>query len=454
MYKIIKDRPPVHRLYAERLMAAGVAREVVASMAAGVNQCLEDSFGKEDEPVDLGFHGEWSGIQREYVPGKVETGVPPETLRDLAEMLACLPEGFQPHPKIQALLAKRLESVKLGTAIDWGTGEALAFATLLRDGTQVRLSGQDSRRGTFSHRHAFVYDQETGAAFAPLAQAGGEQRMFRVYDSMLSENAVLAFEYGYSLAVPAGLTIWEAQFGDFANGAQVIIDQFIVAGETKWDRVSGLVMLLPHGFEGQGAEHSSARIERYLQLCADDNLQVVYPSTPAQFFHLLRRQVKQPFRIPLIVFTPKSLFRHPLCISPLDEFTGGWFREILPDSARPEDVRRVLICSGKIYFDLLEGKTAGGLTDTLLVRIEQLYPLRNDLLREALSPYQQVQSIAWVQEEPRNMGGWSFIQPQLTEILGREPHYIGRPAAAAPAVGSHRQHKLEQEKIIMEALQF
>jgi 2-oxoglutarate dehydrogenase E1 component len=451
MYRQIKERPPVHRLYAERLVAEGIGSEVVEQLTAGIKQCLQESVDKQDEPLDLGFQGEWSSIQREFTFLRVATGVAGDMLRELAGIITSLPEGFHPHPKIAALLTKRRESVERGDGIDWGTGEALAFATLLQERCPVRLSGQDSRRGTFNHRHAFVYDQETGDIAAPLAQASREQRLFRAYDSMLSEYAVLAFEYGYSIASPDCLTIWEAQFGDFANGAQVVIDQCIVAGETKWDRDSGLVMLLPHGFEGQGSEHSSARIERYLQLCAENNLQVCTPSSPAQFFHLLRRQMKQPFRKPLVVFTPKSLLRHPRCVSSRAEFETGSFQEILADVAEQVKVTAVFLCSGKIYFELLERKETDGRDDLAIIRVEQLYPLHTGLLREALAPYRSVERFSWVQEEPANMGAWSFLRPQLAEIIGREPHYVGRPAAPAPATGSHRIHKEEQEKIISEA---
>jgi 2-oxoglutarate dehydrogenase E1 component len=451
MYQKIKDRPPVYKLYEERLLAEGVDPGVVTAMAAGISQCMEASEGKEDEPVDQGFEGEWHGVAREYRHFEGDTGVSRELLVEQAGIITHLPEWFHPHPKVAALLAKRRESIVRGDGIDWGTAETLAYATLLREGIRVRLSGQDSRRGTFNHRHAFVYDQESGAAFAPLAQVCREPRMFRVYDSLLSESAVLAFEYGYSVESPNGLTIWEAQFGDFANGAQVTIDQFIVSGETKWDRASGLVMLLPHGFEGQGAEHSSARIERYLQLCADNNIQVCFPTTPAQFFHLLRRQVLQAFRRPLVVFTPKSLFRHPLCVSRLDDITSGRFQEVIATREHPEQVLQVLICSGKVYYDLLEKKTAAARHDTVLIRIEQFYPLRVELLRELLGRFTRSQGYTWVQEEPENMGGWSFMRPVLTELLGKEPRYVGRSAAPAPATGSHRQHHDEQERLLAAA---
>jgi 2-oxoglutarate dehydrogenase E1 component len=452
MYEKIKNRPPLHELYRTALLGEGVAPARIEAMEREITARLEGAGGREAGIADVGFRGNWSAIQREYTPLKVETGVARETLLALNKTLATLPAGFTPHPKLATLLEKRREAVARGDGIDWGNGEALAFATLLDEGTSVRLSGQDVRRGTYSQRHCTLFDFRSEAHHVPLRAVAGEKASFCAYDSMLSENAVLGFEYGYSVESPQILTLWEAQYGDFANGAQVIIDQFVASGETKWDRVSGLVMLLPHGYEGQGAEHSSARIERFLQLCGVNNMQVTYPSTPAQFFHLLRRQIKQPFRKPLIVFTPKSLLRHPRCISRLEEFSGGWFREILPADANPEKVRQVLICSGKIYFELMERKESEQREDVALVRIEQLYPLRTELLREALLPYKNA-GFRWVQEEPRNMGAWSFIRPHLAEILGREASYAGRDEEAAPAVGSHRQHKLEQERLIAQAFQ-
>lgn len=338
-----------------------------------------------------------------------------------------------------------------GEGIDWGTAETLAFASLLREGVSVRLSGQDVCRGTFSQRHGVLYDIVNENTFTPLSQVADHGAELHLFNSMLSENAVLGFEYGYSLESPHALVLWEAQYGDFANGAQVVIDEFIMSSETKWDRDSGLVMLLPHAFEGQGPDHSSARPERFLQLCADNNVQFAYPSTPAQYFHLLRRQVKQPFRRPLIVLTPKGMLRHPLCVSRLDELAGGRFMEILAGSGDPEKITSVLICSGKIYFELLERMLKDGREDLDLVRVEQFYPLRSELILEALGPYRDGTRFTWVQEEPENMGGWSFIRRQLADILGEEPGYVGRVASPSPAVGSHRMHKEEQQKILEEA---
>ncbi len=451
MYEKIKERPPAHELYARELVEGGVEAGLVKEMAQAVSARLEGALGKEPVAVDLPFRGNWSDIEPGYVSDGIQTGVARETLQELAELLARIPEGFSPHPRVAAVLRKRHEAVTKGEGIDWGMAETLAFATLLRDGVPVRLSGQDARRGTFSQRHGVLFDITTEQTYAPLSAVAAPTAVFRAYDSMLSENAVLGFEYGYSIESPRALVIWEAQYGDFANGAQVVIDEFVASSETKWNRVSGLAMFLPHGYEGQGPDHSSGRIERYLELCADSNMQVAYPSTPAQLFHLLRRQMLQSFREPLVVFTPKSLLRHPRCVSRIEDFSKGTFRGILPDTTEAEKTRAVLVCSGKIYYELLERKESERRDDTALLRIEQLYPLRIDLLREALALYPDAESHGWVQEEPANMGAWPFLRPHLTELLGREPRYVGRPAAPSPAVGSHRVHKEEQERIIKEA---
>jgi 2-oxoglutarate dehydrogenase E1 component len=453
MYEKIKNRLPVYRIYGDRLLAEGVDERRIAEKAGDMTTRLENAYEKESAVVRKGFKGVWGAFQREYSPVKIETGVAPELLLTMADTLNSIPETFIPHPKIIALLRKRRDAVAKGEEIDWANAETLAFASLLKEGVSVRLSGQDSRRGTFNQRHCVIIDMHTERPYVPLDSMGERNAVFYSYDSLLSEAAVLGFEYGYSTESPDMLTIWEAQYGDFANGAQVIIDQFIASGETKWGRGSGLTLLLPHGYEGQGPEHSSARIERYLQLCADNNMQVVFPTTPAQFFHLLRRQVKQPFRVPLVVFTPKGLLRHPSCVSRLDEFTGGWFQEVMPGAENPEKIGAVLICSGKIYYELLEGKNKAGREDAAIIRIEQLYPLRVDLLRHELSRYRNAKSFVWVQEEPRNMGAWTFVRPYLAEILGKDPMYIGRKESASPAVGSHRQHKIEQQRIIAEAFQ-
>uniref|UniRef100_A0A831UAI2 2-oxoglutarate dehydrogenase E1 component n=1 Tax=Geobacter metallireducens TaxID=28232 RepID=A0A831UAI2_GEOME len=452
MYSLIKDRPPVHEVYAARLAEEGIGRGEIDAGAAAVARRLDAALAAPPRSLPGGFEGKWERFRRDYAPGAVETGVSRDLLAALAGRLAAIPDGFTPHPKVAALLARRREAVERGEGIDWGNAETLAYGTLLAEGVPVRLSGEDSRRGTFGHRHAAIHDMTTGAAHVPLAGAAAGGASFQAWDSMLSEFAVLGFEYGYSVEAPEVLVIWEAQFGDFANGAQVIIDQFIAGGESKWQRACGLVLLLPHGFEGQGAEHSSARIERFLQLCADNNMQVAYPSTPAQLFHLLRRQMRQPFRKPLVVFTPKSLLRHPRCVSRLEELTGGGFREVIPPAVAPGKATRLLLCTGKICYDLLERLEREGREDTAIVRVEQLYPLRTDLLAEVVAPYRRAAEAAWVQEEPRNMGAWNFIRPYLAEILGREPRYVGRPENDVPAVGSHRLHVEEQERIITAAI--
>lgn len=452
MYERIKTRPPVHKLYADELIAAGEPSETAAALVQEVTARLEQALAEPPDPTaDLGFASDWEGIRREYDRVAVATAVKRERLQALAEQLALLPQGFTPHPKVAALVQRRLEAVRTGSGIDWGNAEALACATLLADGIPVRLSGQDSRRGTFNHRHAVLHDLATDATHTPLSGVADSGAAFHVYDSMLSEGAVLGFEYGYAVASPCSLVIWEAQFGDFANGAQVIIDQFIAAGETKWDRSSGLTLFLPHGYEGQGAEHSSARIERFLQLCAEENLLVAYPSTPAQLFHLLRRQVLQAFRKPLVVFTPKSLFRHPDCVSTLEELASGGFSEVIPDLVPAGEVSRVLVCSGKVFYDLQEYRREQKRDGVAIIRVEQLYPLRRDLLQEAMAPLAHVADWRWVQEEPANMGAWLFVGQQLAEVAGKEFRLVGRKPAAAPAVGSHRLHAEEQKGLIAAA---
>jgi 2-oxoglutarate dehydrogenase E1 component len=451
MYEKIRNRPPVHEVYAERLVNEGIDRKQIDAQAAKINTYLDEALQAEGKSLDLGYLGKWKNIQRDYKVLDVATGVPEKTLQKLAKKATSIPERFHPHPKIAKLLANRQATVEAGEEIDWGTAETLAYATLLTEGAPLRISGQDSRRGTFNHRHAVLVDSQNGQLYVPLAFLSQTQAPIQVYNSMLSENAVLGFEYGYSLEMPEGLTIWEAQFGDFANGAQIIIDQFISSSGSKWDRTSGLVLFLPHGYEGQGAEHSSARIERYLQLCADNNLQVVNPSTPAQLFHLLRRQMKLPFRRPLIVFTPKSLLRHPDCRSPLVDFAQDRFAEIIPGREEPKRVRTLLLCSGKIYYELKARKDADEREDVDIIRIEQLYPLREELLQQVVSRYYKYRNLAWVQEEPANGGAWAHLRPQIEELLGKSLQYVGRPAMAASAVGSHRAHNQEQKKLISKA---
>ena len=453
MYEKIRQRPPLHEIYAQQLIEGGLEPQSVKERVDKITQRLEDALEGETKPqTDVGFQAKWTGIKREYSREEPETKVDAETLLKLGSRMASLPEKFNAHPKIARLLKRREESLLKGEGIDWANAEALAFASLLIEHSPVRLSGQDSRRGTFNQRHSTLVDQKNGQFYVPLAFLGQSQAAIQIYDSMLSEAAVLGLEYGYSLETPHGLTIWEAQFGDFANGAQVIIDQFIGTSGTKWDRSSGLVMFLPHGYEGQGPEHSNARIERFMNLCADNNMHVAYPSTPAQLFHLLRRQCKLPYRRPLIVFTPKSLLRFPACSSTLEELSEGSFQAILPCTTPPEQVKTLLLCSGKIYYELQSAVDAENRKDIGLLRIEKLYPLHQEVLQEAVNRYSNAKRIVWVQEEPKNMGPWPHLQYRLGRAIGRNPEYCGRRASAAPAVGSHRRHKEEQQQIIDAAL--
>jgi 2-oxoglutarate dehydrogenase E1 component len=386
---------------------------------------------------------------------QVETGVPIERLQQVAERIASVPPGFEVHRKLVPFLERRGKAIAEGAEVDWAFGEALAFGSLLLEGYSVRLSGQDSSRGTFSQRHAVLVDQGSEAEYAPLAHLSNSQGRFEVYDSLLSEAAVLGFEYGYTLVDPTTLVLWEAQFGDFANGAQVIIDQFVSCAAQKWGRISGLVMLLPHGYEGQGPEHSSGRIERYLQLCAEDNMQVVNCTTPAQYFHVLRRQMRRNYRAPLVIFTPKSLLRAPRAASKPAEFTNGRFRTVIGDeSAPPDRVRSVLFCSGKVYYDLLEERERRGLeAEVALVRVEQLYPWDAEAVRAALVPYRSAERFVWVQEEPKNMGAWFFVDDLLREAIPRGATllYAGRPPMAAPAGGSMRLHRQRQGALLAQA---
>ena len=383
----------------------------------------------------------------------METGVSYETLKAITEKGAEFPEGFTVNPKLAKLLSTRVKTVETKGALDWASAEMLAFGSLLWEETPVRLSGQDSRRGTFSQRHSVLFDMKTGERFTPLSHLKEGQAEFCVYDSLLSEAAVLGFDYGYSLDEPQMLIMWEAQFGDFVNGAQVIIDQFIVSAESKWGRASGLVMLLPHGYEGQGPEHSSARLERFLQLSAEENIQVTVPTTPSQYFHLLRRQVRRQFRKPLIVMTPKSLLRHKLAVSPVDHLTVGHFHDVLDDAGAPDRVRRVLLCSGKVYYDLVAKRAeVGSHREVAIIRIEQLYPWPSDSLKTICERYRSAREWVWVQEESQNMGAWTFVAPRLKELMGLEVQYVGRDASASPATGSKLVHDREQAEIVEAAM--
>ncbi len=476
MYKRIRGQKTTFEIYANKLISEGLITEnEVSKLQSDWRAYLDGEFesGQDYRPNKADWlDGVWKNLKaaREDGPRRGETGVDLDRLRSIGKRLNEVPNGFRIHRTIERFLDKRRQMIESGEGIDWGTGEALAFASLLAEGHPVRLSGQDVERGTFVQRHSVLHDQETDERYTPLNNVDPDQSRYEVINSMLSEEAVLGFEYGYSLAEPNALTLWEAQFGDFANGAQVVIDQFISAGERKWFRMSGLVMLLPHGYEGQGPEHSSARLERYLQLCAEDNLQVANCTTPANYFHVLRRQLNRDFRKPLILMTPKSLLRHKKAVSGLEEMgPETCFHRLLWDDAEApgvakteirlvEDsaIRRVVLCSGKVYYDLLEDREKKGVNDVYLLRVEQLYPFPAKALVDELSRFPNAE-IVWCQEEPKNMGPWSFVQPYLEwvmEQIGREngrPGYIGRPASASTATGLMRTHLAQLKSFLDEA---
>jgi 2-oxoglutarate dehydrogenase E1 component len=463
MAREIAAHPTVRDLYAKRLEAAGVvtAADVAAmndSLRAKLEKALEyaQNFKPSDAPPAI--HGPWAAYTK--LPRGNDwgfnTGVDKATLKDIAARLTRVPEGFTQHKTVARMMENRLKAVTEEKGIDWGCGEMLAFGSLVNEGAWIRLAGQDVSRGTFSHRNAVWFDNNTGRPYVPLAEFSKEGR-FLVVNSMLSEFAVVGFEYGFASADPAALVIWEAQFGDFVNMCQPIIDQFISSSESKWGKYNGLTMLLPHGYEGQGPEHSHARLERFLQLCAEDNLQVCYPTTPAQIFHLLRRQNKRPYRRPLIVMSPKSMLRNPLCTSTLDEFASAsgycdWLDEI--DPLDKSKVRRVLICSGKVYYDLLDERRKRNITDIAILRLEQIYPFNAERLTDISRTFPRDVEIAWVQEEPRNNGVYPFIGAKLHYhwIGMKKLYYIGRKPSASPAAGSHEQHVHEQKDIISRAL--
>lgn len=451
MYKQISIRPPVNKIYSETLLQEGVAnQEVLQEIEQNVVRLLESSVDKKAEELKVGFSDKWQGISSSFSSEMVNTAVSAEKLLFIARKLAELPPEFVTHFKISSLIQKRFEAVLKGHGIDWGNAETLAYATLLNQGISVRLSGQDSRRGTFNHRHCVIVDNNTEQIYVPLEAVAPKGVKFQAWNSSLSEFGVLGFEYGYSLETPNALTIWEAQFGDFANGAQVIIDQFIASGESKWNRASGIVLLLPHGYEGQGAEHSSARIERYLQLCAQENLVVVCPSSPAQIFHLLRRQVLQAFRKPLVVFTPKSLLRHPQCVSTVDDLTSGGFRTVISGLVDYASVKKILFCSGKIYYEILSEQERSGVVGVAIIRIEQLYPLDSIAIERIIKQCSIDCCFLWVQEEPQNMGAWNYIKDKFQSMSARID-YVGRPESASPAVGSHKLHAEQQAALIARA---
>jgi 2-oxoglutarate dehydrogenase E1 component len=467
MYKKIKDHPTVRELYGAKLVEEGIlsaddVKMSVAKFFETLDTAYEAAKTYKPDRADW-LEGDWTGLKPAHGEDRRgETAIDSDVLTSLGETLTSVPGGFALNSKIARQLDAKKEMFKSGSGFDWATAEALAFGSLLREGFLVRLSGQDCGRGTFSQRHAVLRDQETEVDYLPLNHTAPGQAAFEVLDSPLSEAAVLGFEYGYSWAAPNALTLWEGQFGDFVNGAQVIIDQYIAAAESKWLRMSGLVMLLPHGFEGQGPEHSSARPERFLQLCAEDNLQVCNLTTPANYFHALRRQMKRDFRKPLIIMTPKSLLRHKLAVSRTEDFIGGsTFHRVLSDDAAAridaKSVKRVVLCSGKVYYDLYEEREKRGLTNVVLARVEQLYPYPDKPLETELAKYPKAE-IVWCQEEPKNQGYWSFIEPLLEETLDKigakasRARYVGRPAAAAPATGYLRRHNEEQARLVNEAL--
>ncbi|RYD59676.1 MAG: 2-oxoglutarate dehydrogenase E1 component [Sphingomonadales bacterium] len=467
MYARIKQHPPVSEVYARRLVGEGVIDDgFLGGKVEQFTNLLEGEFdaGKSYLPNKADwFAGRWSGlgapVDAENARRSVDTGIEKKLFDSLGRTLTTVPEGHEIHKTLGRVLDAKREMFKSGENFDWATGEALAFGALLSEGYGVRLSGQDSGRGTFSQRHAVWVDQKTEAKYVPLATI--PHGKFEVLDSPLSEYGVLGFEYGYAGADPKTLVLWEAQFGDFANGAQIMIDQFIASGEAKWLRANGLVMLLPHGYEGQGPEHSSARPERFLQLCAQDNMQVVNITTPANYFHLLRRQMRRNFRKPLVQMTPKSLLRHKMAVSSAAEFQGdSQFRRILSDPSAPADtdVQRVVLCSGKVAYDLIEARDAAGDKNTAIIRIEQLYPFPGEPLTVRLQRMPNLEEVVWAQEEPKNNGYWSFVEPFVEQSMvdagtrAQRPRYAGRAAAASPATGLMKRHQMEQAALVADAL--
>ncbi|NLE72372.1 MAG: multifunctional oxoglutarate decarboxylase/oxoglutarate dehydrogenase thiamine pyrophosphate-binding subunit/dihydrolipoyllysine-residue succinyltransferase subunit, partial [Actinomycetales bacterium] len=461
MYNLIEAKRSARKLYTESLVSRGdISVEEAEQALQDYQNQLERVFRETKEGAAARAAGRDDVAGLEKPESQLEdagtmvgwrTAVPPEVLHRIGRAHVRPPEGFTVHPKLEPLLAKREEMSRVGP-VDWGFGEILAFGSLLLEGTPVRLAGQDSRRGTFVQRHAVLHDRRTGAEWTPLNFLSSDQAKFWVYDSSLSEFAAMGFEYGYSVERPDALVLWEAQFGDFANGAQTIIDEFVASAEQKWGQRSSVVLLLPHGYEGQGPDHSSARIERYLQLCAEDNMTVAVPSTPASYFHLLRRQAYDRPRRPLVVATPKSLLRLKAATSPVEAFTEGTFRPVLGEEHLPADARvdRVLLCAGKVYYDLLAHRAKTGDARTAIVRLEQLYPLDVDALAEAVAPWPDAE-LVWVQEEPANQGAWSYMTLTLGDRLGRPLRRVSRAAAASPATGSSATHVAEQTAIVTEA---
>lgn len=475
LYKKIKTHPSTFDIYRKKLVQENVvsldeAETLTEELNSGYIQAQSKAKEEAPSPYVSTFKNRWKSLRRpsdEDMFETVVTGVDEKTLKELAAKLHQIPKDFHLHPKLVRFVESRLKAIEHGKGIDWGNAETLAYASLLNEGHPIRLSGQDVGRGTFTHRHSVLHDFETDQTYIPLNHIRNDQPLFEVYNSHLSEMAVLGFEYGYSLSDPESLVIWEAQFGDFANSAQVIIDQFLSSGESKWQRFSGLVLLLPHGFEGQGPEHSSARLERFLQLCGKNNMFVCNLSTPSQIFHALRRQMKRDFRKPLVVMSPKSLLRHPMAVSTLSELSKGHFEEVIDDpffsqnqEQEPSSVRKVILCSGKLYYDLFAERMQRKIYGVAIVRIEQLYPWPTLKLAQILNQYQNASTFVWAQEEPRNMGAWSYVFnvwsggfSSFQENVGnRSIQYVGRDFGAAPAVGPHKIHEIEQEDLIKKAL--
>ncbi len=460
MYARIDDTPPVREIYADQLVDRGtLSDDDVQAMWDERMDMYNGAFKEVRENPQRKSVNTLDGVWEPYRGGgisedpDVDTTIDEEAYKRYAEAISDIPDDFNHHRTLRRLIKQRRKVADGETTVDWGTAEALAFSSFVENGTSIRMSGQDALRGTFSHRHAALFDQETGQRFWPIRQIADDDTRFEIYNSILSETGVLGFEYGYSLDSPDALVLWEAQFGDFANGAQVIIDQFINSGEDKWKRLSGLTLLLPHGYEGQGPEHSSARLERFLQLCSGDNMYVCNMTTPANYFHALRRQILHPARKPMVVMSPKSLLRHRDAVSSMADFTDHGFQTVIADDRDLIDddkVRRVLFCSGKVYYDLATHADEEGIDDVAIVRVEQLHPLDTEALEEAVAPYGDDVEIAWVQEEPKNMGAWHYIFPKLVRTFGADPlpHYIGRRPSASPATGAYATHQLEQQRVL------
>jgi 2-oxoglutarate dehydrogenase E1 component len=461
MYQVIRSKPTVRQLYADKLTAQGVLTAAdAAAMVEQYRKGLDD--GNPQARAAQGLIGnkytvDWSEYLGADWSEPVKTAVDMSRLRTLGKAITTYPTDWKLHPRVLAVMQSREKMMNGDLALDWGAAENLAYASLIQEGYPVRLTGQDSGRGTFFHRHAVLHDQTTGRQYVPLQHLASNQPTFTVTDSLLSEEAVMGFEYGFSTTEPHCLTIWEGQFGDFCNGAQVIIDQFISSGEAKWGRLSGLTLFLPHGYEGQGPEHSSARLERFLQLCAEFNMQVCVPSTPAQMFHMLRRQMVRDLRKPLIIMTPKSLLRHPLSVSRLEELSVGGFQNVIDevDDVKASAVTRIVLCSGKVYFDLLKSRRDSKIDSVAIVRLEQLYPFPSDEYEAILRKYSNAREIVWCQEEPQNQGSWYQIRHRLQSKLGpkHELLYAGRAGAAAPATGIAALHEQQQKNLVTAALQ-